>query len=172
MPPVCGRGHFRNVCSAVSYFSTWVGSIIGAGRLSFRVRDGSGRFPVAVFAVTLFCCFVVLLLGCVWWWGGWVGVVAVWVSFRPVSASCLCPLPGVELWSIDPVVCGGPYPTCWVRSLVLEGVSRLDAFSGYPVRTWLSSGAPGGTTGAPEVRPSRSSRTRDRFPQVSDARGG
>ena len=36
------------VCSAVSYFSTRVGSIIGAGRLSFRVRDGSGRFPVAV----------------------------------------------------------------------------------------------------------------------------
>ena len=24
------------------------GSIIGAGRLSFRVRDGSGRFPVAM----------------------------------------------------------------------------------------------------------------------------
>ena len=36
------------VCSAVSYFSTRVGSIIGAGRLSFRVRDGSGRFPAAM----------------------------------------------------------------------------------------------------------------------------
>jgi hypothetical protein len=45
------------VCSAVSYFSTRVGSIIGAGRLSFRVRDGSGRFPVAVAAVTLFTRF-------------------------------------------------------------------------------------------------------------------
>ena len=44
------------MCSAVSYFSTRVGSIIGAGRLSFRVRDGSGRFPVAVAAVTLFFC--------------------------------------------------------------------------------------------------------------------
>ena len=50
------------VCSAVSYFSTRVGSIIGAGRLSFRVRDGSGRFPVAVAAVTLFT--VVLVVGC------------------------------------------------------------------------------------------------------------
>ena len=30
------------------------GSIIGADRLSFRVRDGTGRFPVAVAAVTLF----------------------------------------------------------------------------------------------------------------------
>jgi hypothetical protein len=35
-------------------FPPGLGSIIGAGRLSFRVRDGSGRFPVAVAAVTLF----------------------------------------------------------------------------------------------------------------------
>ena len=46
-----------NLCSAVSYFSTLLGSIIGAGRLSFRVRDGSGRFPAAMAAVTL-CKFV------------------------------------------------------------------------------------------------------------------
>ena len=32
----------------MSYFSARKGSIIGAGRLSFRVRDGSGRFPVAM----------------------------------------------------------------------------------------------------------------------------
>jgi hypothetical protein len=60
------------VCSAVSYFSTLVGSIIGAGRLSFRVRDGSGRFPVAMFAVTLLCC----VCWCVWWWGAVRGVAA------------------------------------------------------------------------------------------------
>ena len=47
-------GRFTNLCSAVSYFSTRRGSIIGAGRLSFRVRDGSGRFPAAMAAVTLF----------------------------------------------------------------------------------------------------------------------
>ena len=41
------------MCSAVSYFSTLLGSIIGAGWLSFRVRDGSGRFPAAMAAVTL-----------------------------------------------------------------------------------------------------------------------
>jgi hypothetical protein len=35
-------------------FPPGLGSIIGAGRLSFRVRDGSGRFPAAVTAVTLF----------------------------------------------------------------------------------------------------------------------
>ena len=70
------------VCSAVSYFSTLLGSIIGAGRLSFRVRDGSGRFPVAVAAVTLFKCVLVV---------GWVWLVCgcVCVSFRPVSASSL-----------------------------------------------------------------------------------
>jgi hypothetical protein len=50
-PPETG-GVF--VCSAVSYSSTRLGSTIGAGRLSFRVRDGTGRFPVAVTAVTLF----------------------------------------------------------------------------------------------------------------------
>ena len=60
-PPRVLGGTGLCVCSAVSYFSTRVGSIIGAGRLSFRVRDGSGRFPVAVAAVTFFkLC---------WWWG-------------------------------------------------------------------------------------------------------
>ena len=29
-------------------FPPVVGSIIGAGRLSFRVRDGTGRFPAAM----------------------------------------------------------------------------------------------------------------------------
>lgn len=172
--PRC-RGCFC-VCSAVSYFSTRMGSIIGADRLSFRVRNGTGRFPVAVAAVTLFK-FV--------WWGVRCssfqrqnaaemdcGCDCVLVSFRPVSASSLHSLLSFQVWPIEPVVCGGPYPSKRVRNLILEKVSRLDAFSGYPVRTWLSSRAPGGTTGIPEVRPSRSSRTRDRFPQVSDARGG
>ena len=106
----------------MSYFSTRRGSIIGAGRLSFRVRDGSGRFPAAVAAVTLFYLCVVLGV-----FGGGVGVplcgfvvacawrlvcvsytrsapvvvfcfptfVGVCVSFRPVSASSLNPLLGV-----------------------------------------------------------------------------
>ena len=61
--------------------------------------------------------------------------VGVCVSFRPVSTSSLNLLLGVQVWPINPVVCGGPYPSKRVRSLVLEEVSRLDAFSGYPVRT-------------------------------------
>ena len=79
-------------------FPPGLGSIIGAGRLSFRVRDGSGRFPAAVAAVTLFllCIFglVVFGVGC--------GVISldsgcerVLVSFRPVSASSLHPLQGL-----------------------------------------------------------------------------
>ena len=50
--------------------------------------------------------------------GGGVGVVFVdcvvarlCVSFRPVSASSLHLLLGFQVWSINPVVCGGPYPT-------------------------------------------------------------
>src|SRR5690606_40832078 len=63
-----------------------------------------------------------------------------------------------------------PYPLKGVGHLILKQASRLDAFSGYPFRTWLTSHAPGGTTGTPEVRPSRSSRTRDSPSQVSNAR--
>ena len=83
----------------MSYFSTRVGSIIGAGRLSFRVRDGSGRFPAAMDRRNFIHSFlsvnflwapvlVLLVVGCglfVVWLRGFVVVV----SFRPVSASSL-----------------------------------------------------------------------------------
>jgi hypothetical protein len=69
---VCLGGSGLNVCSAVSYFSTLLGSIIGAGRLSFRVRDGTGRFPAAMAAVTLFTLFWApphnVGGGSVFWW--------------------------------------------------------------------------------------------------------
>ena len=54
--------------------------------------------------------------------------------------------------------------------LISGPASRLDAFSAYPIRTRLPGCAPGGTTGTPLVRPSRSSRTKDRAPQASNAR--
>ena len=72
----------------------------------------------------------------------------------------------LHLRPIDVVVFHGPR-----GDLVWRGVSRLDAFSGYPVRTWLPSDATGVTTGAPEVRPSRSSRTGDGASQVSCTHG-
>jgi hypothetical protein len=101
----------------VSYFSTRVGSIIGAGRLSFRVRDGSGRFPAAMDRRNFIHSFVSVNLWCPVFFGGGVCinhvsrlcrgvigvcVVVVWlrgfvvvVSFRPVSASSLRLLLGV-----------------------------------------------------------------------------
>jgi hypothetical protein len=56
--------------------------------------------------------------------------------------------------------------------LILERASRLDAFSGYPFRRWLISRAFGKTTDTPELRPSRSSRTRDSLPQFTFGCGG
>ena len=56
--------------------------------------------------------------------------------------------------------------------LILRGASRLDAFSVYPVPTWLPGHALGSATGPPEVSPSRSSRTKDSSSQLSYAHAG
>jgi hypothetical protein len=66
----------------------------------------------------------------------------------------------------------GPYQVNPAGDLILERASRLYAFSAYPFRTWPMSSAVGTTTHTPEVRPSRSSRTRDSSPQISYAHGG
>jgi hypothetical protein len=109
------------VCSAVSYFSTLLGSIIGAGWLSFRVRDGTGRFPAAMAAVTLckFLCAplapvvwgVFLVVGCgvlcLW---VWLRVLCVVVSFRPVSASSLTHCCGYRSGLSIPWSAGGLIP--------------------------------------------------------------
>ena len=50
--------------------------------------------------------------------------------------------------------------------------SHLDAFSGYPRRPSLPGAAPGGTAGTRAGRPTRSSRTRVRTPQHSNAHSG
>ena len=54
-------------------------------------------------------------------------------------------------------------------NLILWPASCLDAFSAYPIQTWIPGGAPGGTTGKPEVCPTRSSRTSVRATQISNA---
>ena len=56
--------------------------------------------------------------------------------------------------------------------LILRGASRLDAFSVYPFRAWLPGYRLGSLTGAPAVRPSRSSRTKDSSSQISYAHAG
>ena len=62
------------------------------------------------------------------------------------------------------VVCNDPN-----GDLILRLASCLDAFSTYPYPTRLPGRAPGGTTGWPEVGPTRSSRTSVRSPQISNA---
>jgi hypothetical protein len=179
------------------------GSTIGAGGLSFRVRDGSGRFPAAVAAETWVerggrsapggaspgGRRVVRRGGRARGGWGWLPAVArephsgrgrVFPRGGGCGGQVLGLLVPVGFASCDVSTSGlstqwsgwGPYPVVPVGDLILKQASRLDAFSGYPFRTWPTSGAPGGTTGTPEVRPSRSSRTRDSPSQVSCARSG
>ena len=51
-------------------------------------------------------------------------------AYRAISTSQLNALPHLHLWPIDEVVYLGSQ-----GYLVLRGASRLDAFSGYPVRS-------------------------------------
>jgi hypothetical protein len=155
-------------------------STMGAEVFHGRVRDGIG------------CCNLAMttgppgrILGC------WVLVeLCVCVGLARLGAACgvlfggglRCVGDGSSIGRLVTLGCTG-YPastcvllTCWSGTalegdLVWRGVSCLDAFSSYPVRTWLPSCATGVTTGAPEVRPSRSSRTRDRSSQVSYTHG-
>ena len=70
--------------------------------------------------------------------------------------------PSLHLPPINVLVWDDPH-----GALILRMASRLDAFSAYPYPTRLPSCAPGGTTGAPEVGPARSSRTSARATQIS-----
>ena len=87
-----------------------------------------------------------------------------------VSTGPLSVLPHLHARPIDPVFYRGPSPLKGAGDLFWRGVSRLDAFSVYPGRTWLPSGAASATAGTPEVRPPQSSRTRGGASQVSCAR--
>ena len=98
-------------------------------------------------------------------------LVEVKSSPRPISTGQLNTLLCLHFRPINVVVCHGPYPVNPVGNLILELASHLDAFSGYPFRRSLTSHAPGGTTGTRELRPSRSSRTRDRSSQASNSHG-
>src|SRR5215471_7168278 len=122
-------------------------STIGAGGLNFRVRDGTGCFPFAVAAGN----------GMGLWAGppgaggrgvsrephsgresppGGRGCVLGRVpSPRPVSTGQLRPLRGLHFRPINPVVWLGALPPGGVGGLILRRASRLDAFSGYLVRT-------------------------------------
>lgn len=128
-------------------------SIIGAGGLNCRVRNGNRVFPLrygpegsnSIGLVTLWVCKPNGLL--------------VQLGFTPCGASTCC----LSTWWSSTALQG---------ALILGWASRLDAFSAYPVAGWLPGATSGEITGTPEPAPSRSSRTRDGPPQGSCARGG
>ena len=60
---------------------------------------------------------------------------SVWISPRPISIRQLHALPRFHTEPINLIVYEGSYQLDAVGSLILEGASRLDAFSAYPVRT-------------------------------------
>ena len=150
-------------------------STIGANDFHGRVRDGIGWFTVAITTRP----------------SGHTKHILKDIRIRPVEANihnrlrkhgvsdtCLCIRPIKPIEQLVPVsfthYCAStPGLSTWwsstvlKRILVLRGASRLDAFSGYPVRTWLPGGAAGATTGTLEVRPPRSSRTRGSSSQNS-----
>ena len=153
------------------------GSTIGAGGLHFRVRDGTGCFPSAMATETVVRipsqdpkALRVRILG--------QSPRTIdsererKSSPRPISTGQLHTLPCFHFRPINLVVCQGPYPVDPVRDLISRPASHLDAFSAYPSRTWPTSRAAGATTGTPEVRPPRSSRTRGSSSQISYAHSG
>ena len=142
-------------------------STIGAGSLNFRVRDGNGCDPAAI-ATEIYLSRMGPRIRRS---SGALRALqskhehCVNPSPRPISTGRLNVLPRVHLRPINVVVYHGPYQVNPVGVLILERASSLDAFSGYPFRRSLTSRALGRTTGTRELRPSRSSRTRDSFSQ-------
>ena len=139
-------------------------STIGADRLNFRVRNGNGCGPVAIATETCHGASP----------PKWrephensIANTSADPSPRPISTGRLHALPQFHLRPINVVVSHGPYPVNPVARFILKRASHLDAFSGYPFRRSLTSNALGRTTGTRELRPSRSSRTRDSLPQSS-----
>ena len=102
---------------------------------------------------------------------------AAWVLFlqnnssspRSISIVQLNTLPCLHLRPIKLVVYKWPYFLKGMGYLILRCVSRLAAFSVYHDRTRLPGYALGRTTDAPEVRPTRSSRTKVSSSQISYA---
>ena len=88
---------------------------------------------------------------------------------RAISTGKLHALLRFHLQPINQIVSLGPSLPLGLGDLILRSASRLYAFSGYHNRTSLPSRAIGMTAGTQEVRPSRSSRTKDRPSQISYA---
>ena len=90
-------------------------------------------------------------------------------SPRAISIAQLNTLLCLHLRPINLVVYKCPYSLEGMGYLILRCASRLDAFSVYHISTRLFCYALGRTTDAPEVRPTRSSRTKVSSSQISNA---
>ena len=118
-------------------------STIGAERLSFRVRNVTGRFPLAMAAETLLMFqkpTTIMSLSCSRPYIENHSVDAstkngVLSSHRLISTGQLHVLLRFHIRPINPVVWLGASHHKWYGSLILRPASRLDAFSGYPSRT-------------------------------------
>ena len=104
-------------------FHTLRCSTIGAEKFNGRVRDGIGFRPLAIITKLI---NYILVEFCI----QWVLKIRKIKSIEllvPVSSICYhTSTPGLSTWWSSTVLKG---------NLVSRGVSRLDAFSGYPVRT-------------------------------------
>src|SRR3954454_2041782 len=130
-------------------------STIGAERLSFRVRNGAGRFPLAMAAETLWR-YIGVPAHCrqkaaasgnsipdrISGTAQWTRVLLVneEVAVCGQALGLLVPVSCTHYWASTsglstPWSSGGPYPVNPVGDLILKRASRLDAFSGYPCRT-------------------------------------
>ena len=117
-------------------------STIGAARLSFRVRNGTGRFPCAMATETFLCCrptpgvWGMIPMFVVWDIVQWTRTPCsthsqsiFWgASPRPISTSQLHTLLCFHVWPINPMVCRGPYPLNGGESPHLEACFPLRCF--------------------------------------------
>ena len=166
---------------AASYSPTLHCSTIGAGGLNFSVRNGKRWDPAAIttwiaslnwqltidnwqlisqpaYKVTIFTSK--LLHRC-----------HQHLKIR-LSSESIRAISKARLWRHRLYTCLLSTSSSWTTlygALILRKASHLDAFSAYPYQTRIPGGAPGGTTGIPEVCQPRSSRTSGRSTQNSYA---
>jgi hypothetical protein len=160
-------------------------STIGAVGLNDRVRNGNECGPYALVASDMcdsercgrsgnsnsLMKIVLALLADAWFpSGNHLGVVKPYGRLGPLRSEWIAPCPRAAYRR------GGlPRPFKRLKAsgeFILGRASHLDAFSGYHSRPSLPGAAPGGTTGTRAGRPTRSSRTRVRSPQLSNAHDG
>ena len=105
-------------------------STIGAVGLNFRVRDGIGCLPHAMSTGPAQCTHFSASNMSDWEFEIYSASSGSYQAYRAISTGLLNALLRLHIQPIDVVVFHGSR-----RDLVLRGASRLDAFSGYPVRT-------------------------------------